>query len=345
MALRVDHQVFVSQHIGDLETAQAYSAFCQIAADLPRLYDANPEVIACDLHPDYLSTKYALGLGDVQQVQHHWAHVVSCMAENELEPPALGVAWDGTGYGVDGTVWGGEFLCAQEASFTRVAHLRQFRLPGGDASIRQPRRSRLGLLFEIFGDEIWNRPDLLSDFSPEELLLLKQMLAKKLNAPLTSSAGRLFDAVASLIHLRQHASFEGQAAMDLEFALQPGVPEAYSFVLGHGTPIVIDWENAILEIIADLKRGEPAGVISARFHNMLTAMIVAVARRVGERKIVLTGGCFQNRSLVEGTINRLLEANFQPYWHQRVPPNDGGISLGQVIAAGWARSLNIRNPR
>ena len=165
VALKMGTNVFVSQHIGDLETKEAYSAFCAVAEDLPRLYEVKPDLIACDMHPDYLSTKYAAQLpSPAAGVQHHWAHVASCMAENELEPPALGVAWDGTGYGTDGTIWGGEFLLANITSFTRVAQLRQFRLPGGDAAIKQPRRSCLGLLHEIFRDELWKRDELLSDF-------------------------------------------------------------------------------------------------------------------------------------------------------------------------------------
>jgi len=338
VALSVGVQVFVSQHIGDLETKEAYSAFCAVAEDLPRLYEAKPEVIACDLHPDYLSTKYAAQLPVPSfPVQHHWAHVASCMAENELESPALGVAWDGTGYGPNGTIWGGEFLLANDGSFTRVAHLRQFRLPGGDAAIKQPRRSRLGLLYEIFRDELWERDELLADFSKQELPLLRQMLEKKVNAPLTSSAGRLFDAVASLIGLRQQASFEGQAAMEMEFAVQAGTDEAYPFSLGTGSPVVIDWEPAIRGILDDERRGASAGMISARFHNMLAEAIVAIARKIEEPKVVLSGGCFQNRYLTERTIDRLRQENFRPYWHQRVPPNDGGIALGQVAAVAWSR--------
>jgi len=339
VALSVGTQVFVSQHIGDLETKEAYSAFCAVAEDLPRLYEAKPEVIACDLHPDYLSTKYAAQLpAPSSQVQHHWAHIASCMAENELEPRALGVAWDGTGYGTDGTIWGGEFLLAKEGTFERVAHLRQFRLPGGDAAIKQPRRARLGLLHEILQDELWERVELLTDFSTQELPLLRQMLEKKVNAPLTSSAGRLFDAVASLIGLRQQASFEGQAAMEMEFAVQSGVVEAYPFSFGEGLPVVIDWEPAIRGILQDRQSGKSGGIIAAKFHNMLVEAIVAVARKIGEPKVVLSGGCFQNRYLTERTIGRLQQENFRPYWHQRVPPNDGGIALGQVAAVAWSHS-------
>jgi hydrogenase maturation protein HypF len=337
VALKIDNNIFISQHIGDLETEQAYKAFQRAAHDLPRIYDRKIDLVACDMHPDYLSTEFALNLGlPDESIQHHWAHVAACMAENEIEAPVLGIAWDGTGYGLDGTIWGGEFLLAtKDGTFRRVAHLRQFRLPGGDAAIREPRRSALGLLHEIFGKELWKRPELIADLNQSERALWRQMLTKNINAPLTSSAGRLFDAVASLIGLRQRASFEGQAAMDLEFARRPKVRDAYPFRMTNASPLVIDWEPAIHELLADVAHGENSRVISARFHNMLVELIVATAQKMGEPKVVLTGGCFQNRYLTERTVERLQQENFKPYWHQRIPPNDGGIALGQAVAASW----------
>ena len=349
VALSLGHETFLSQHIGDLETSEAHAAFRAVAADLPRLYEATPEIVACDLHPDYLSTKYAAQLAaqagaPLHPVQHHWAHVLSCMAENEVEFPALGVAWDGTGYGPDGTIWGGEFLLAGEKSFERVAHFRPFRLPGGEAAIRQPRRAALGVLYEIGGAEALSRNDLapVRDFSESDLALIRQMLTKGLQAPVTSSAGRLFDAVASLAGLRQQVSFEGQAAMELEFAIQSCVGEAYSFQIISCSPSVIDWRPMIEEIVDDVRAGQPVGVIAGKFHNALVEIIVAVARHVGQTRVVLTGGCFQNRYLTERSVQRLLEAGFRPYWHQRVPTNDGGIALGQVVDA--ARALTREAP-
>jgi len=355
VALKIDNNIFVSQHIGDLETKQAYTAFRSAVADLPRLYDAKIDIVACDMHPEYLSTKYvdefagragsplpaANGAHGVTRptkiaIQHHWAHVAACMAENEIDAPVLGIAWDGTGYGLDGTIWGGEFLLATGNGFERVAHLRPFRLPGGDAAIRQPRRSAFGLLHELFGSECWNFPALTIDLGRNERELLRRMLEKNINAPLTSSAGRLFDAVAALIGLRLRATFEGQAAMELEFARQPGVRDAYSFVVSETAPMILDWEPVIRELLADLGRKEASGTVSAKFHNMLVEMIIAIARKVHVEKIVLTGGCFQNRYLSEHAIDRLRQENFKPYWHQRVPPNDGGIALGQAVAASWA---------
>ncbi|MGI9089078.1 MAG: carbamoyltransferase HypF, partial [Chthoniobacterales bacterium] len=339
VALGVGGNVFVSQHIGDLATGPAYRAFVRAAADLPRLYETAPAMITCDLHPDYLSTKYAAEFSlPVRAVQHHWAHIAACMAENELTAPLLGVSWDGTGYGDDGTIWGGEFLRANaEGNFTRVAHLRPFRLPGGAAAVKEPRRSALGLLFEIFGDELWGQHDLLEQFDPSELALLRQILEKQINSPVTTSAGRLFDAVAALLDLRARTSFEGQAAMELEFAIEPADEKFYPFELRGASPLVIDWQPMISAIIADRRAAVSRSVIAAGFHNTLAEMIVAVARQTGEEKVALSGGCFQNRYLIERTIARLSAEGFRVYWPQRIPPNDGGISLGQVFAVSLLR--------
>jgi hydrogenase maturation protein HypF len=336
VALSVGNEVFISQHIGDLTTSEAFSAFRSTTEDLPRLYEAPPSFVACDLHPDYLSTKHATRMRlPLHQVQHHFAHVLACMAENELEDPVLGVSWDGTGYGTDCTVWGGEFLLTDEESFQRVAHLRPFRLPGADAAVKEPRRTALGVLYEIWGEKGISERRLapVASFSENELVVLRQMLSKGLNSPSTSSAGRLFDAVASILGLRHRVTFEGQAAMELESAIQPNLHDTYPFELIDGMAWIVDWAPMISEILIDLQKGELAGHISAKYHNTLAEIIVAVARKVGESRILLTGGCFQNRYLVERSVSRLLDAGFQPYWHQRVPPNDGGIALGQVVAA------------
>jgi len=339
VCLSVGTEVFISQHIGDLETAEAFSAFRNVVADFQRLYEASPDVIACDMHPDYLSTRYAAQLqAKPHLVQHHWAHVLACMADNELDPPVLGVSWDGTGYGSDGTIWGGEFLLAGETEFQRAGYFRPFRLPGGDAAVREPRRTALGLLYEALGENGLDKFSLASvrDFSATELALVRQMLSRGFNSPVTSSVGRLFDAVASLLGLRQRVSFEGQAAMELEFLVQSGVEDIYSFLLTKGPPYIVDWQPMLKEILGDLEQGQDAGIIAAKFHNTLAETIIAVAREIGERKIVLTGGCFQNRYLTERSVQRLLDFGFKCYWHQRVPPNDGGIALGQVLSAAIA---------
>ena len=344
IALSIENAVFVSQHIGDLETREAHSAFHRVITDFQRLYETTPECVACDLHPDYLSTKYAQALRTpIVLVQHHYAHVMSCMAENELQPPALGVSWDGTGYGLDGTIWGGEFLLVNEKSFDRVAHFRPFKLPGGEAAIKQPRRTALGVLYEIFGESVFEQSDLIpvQNFSKSELLPLQQMLKNGINSPITTSAGRLFDAIAAIIGLRQQVNFEGQAAMELEFAIQPTIDEVYPFEVQQNPKSIIDWQPMILAILKDIQAGQAVGIISAKFHNTLAEMIVNIARTIGEQKIVLTGGCFQNKYLTERAEQRLMEENFKPYWHQRVPPNDGGIALGQVMAAVRARKRDV----
>lgn len=336
VALSVGRDIFISQHIGDIETAAALSAFHKTAADLPRLYDVQPEMVACDLHPDYLSTKYAVeSRKPVHRVQHHWAHMLACMAENELEAPVLGVAWDGTGYGSDGTIWGGEFLLTDKDSFLRVACFRQFRLPGGEAAVKEPRRTALGVLYEIWGHRGLQDRDIapIAEFSEKEIELIEQVLVKGLNAPVTSSAGRLFDAVASLVGLRQRVTFEGQAAIELESVIDSQVVDLYPFEVSDAFPQRIDWAPMIGEILIDLRHGQSAGLISAKFHNTLSEMIVELAQKNAQPKIVLTGGCFQNRYLLERSVLRLSQAGFRPYWHQRVPTNDGGIALGQAVAA------------
>ncbi len=365
VALAVGEQVFLSQHIGDLETEPANHAFRRAAEDLPRLYGTRPAVIAADLHPEYLSTKFALerrpparrdslndqcagsetGAPQIIQVQHHIAHVLSCIAENEVELPALGVAWDGTGYGTDGTIWGGEFFLVTEEAVERVAHLRPFRLPGGDTAVKEPRRAALGLLHEMLGDSAFSRKELpLADtFSAIELSALKGMLTRNLNSPLCSSVGRLFDAMASLAGMRQTMHFEGQAAMELEFALAGlKTDEAYDLpVIASRSSLTLDWSPMVAGVLADVRGGVSVGQISAKFHNSLAEAIVRVARQVECPRVALSGGCFQNRYLTERAVTRLREEGFQPYWHQRVPTNDGGIALGQVVAA--RRALAARS--
>jgi len=343
VALSVGRQAFVSQHIGDLETAPALDAFTRVISDFERLYEAAPDVVACDLHPDYLSTEHAESTGlSIVRVQHHYAHVLSCMAENALAPPVLGVSWDGTGLGTDGTIWGGEFLRVDGSGFTRTAHFRTFPLPGGDRAVKEPRRSALGVLWELFGVDLAQRAaDLppLQAFSESERGVLIQMLEKTVNSPVTSSAGRLFDAAASIIGLRQTLAFEGQAAMQLEYLCDGCHTDSrYSFSIRTPSdgPMLMDWGLIIEQLIDDVRYRVPAGIVAARFQNALADSIVTVARLAGEERVVLAGGCFQNRYLTERAVKRLREEGFRPYWHQRVPPNDGGIALGQIAAAALA---------
>ncbi len=339
IAILAGGRITLSQHLGDIENAETDRTFRQAIADLKRLYDHSPDAVVCDLHPDYRSTRFAQETGlPLHRVQHHYAHVLSCMAEHRLEGPLLGIAWDGSGLGPDGTLWGGEFLKIDEGSFQRVAHFRTFRLPGGERAMREPRRSALGLLYESFGESVFEGRAALSAFNAEERRILKTMLKSGLNAPITSSAGRLFDAVASLLGLRQTSRFEGEAAMALEFACE-GIEteEAYPFRIPEcGTPkapLIIDWAPLIEAILGDLEQSRPIGEIAARFHNTLSEIIVSVAQRIGEEKVVLTGGCFQNKVLTERAMMRLSAEGFQPYRHQQIPPNDGGLAAGQILAA------------
>jgi hydrogenase maturation protein HypF len=348
VALGRGREVFLSQHRGDLETLPALEAFERTIGDLTGLLAVEPEVWVVDLHPDYPSSRHARRTGrPVVAVQHHYAHVLAGLAENELDPPVLGVSWDGTGYGTDGCVWGGEFLSVAERGFERVAHLRPFVLPGGEAAVRQPRRIALGLLYACRGERAFElaASPALQAFTSAELNALRAMLARRVNCPVTTSVGRLFDAAASLAGLRQETQFEGQTAMELEFALpDPGGDEAYPLPVvgapgtpppGRATPTWwLDWAPLVDRLVADVAGGVAVGLISARFHNALVSALVEVARRVGERRVVLTGGCFQNRYLLERAVRELRGAGFQAYWHQRVPPNDGGIALGQAVAAG-----------
>ncbi|QQS49632.1 MAG: carbamoyltransferase HypF [Acidobacteriota bacterium] len=343
IALVAGQEAFISQHIGDLETPQACDAFQRVIESFETLYEAKPDQVVCDLHPDYFSTRFARkNFTDVVPVQHHLAHVLGCLAENEVEGPALGIGWDGTGYGLDGTIWGGEFLRVDGDSFDRVAHFRTFPLPGGDAAVREPRRIALGLLYEIFGDDLHDARDLatLEAFTSSELDLLRQMVEKRINSPLTSSAGRLFDAAASIAGLRQRSRFEGQAAMDLEFAIGNHLTDQdYPIDLkeaDHG--LILDWEPLIKGLIADARSGIPAETMAAKFHNSMVEAVVGVASRAGLETIALSGGCFQNKYLTERAIRRLLEEGFSPYWHQRIPPNDGGIAFGQAAGARTSSS-------
>ena len=347
VALSVGRQVFLSQHIGDLETEQASAAFERVVESLEGLYEATPETVACDLHPNYISTEYAERVSKHPlRVQHHYAHALACMAENEVKAPALGVAWDGSGWGPDGTVWGGEFLKIDEYGYTRVARLRPLRLAGSERAVREPRRCGLALLFAALGEEAFECDEFkpISAFSDADRKIVAAMLRQGLNSPWTSSAGRLFDGVASIIGVRQISRYEGQAAMELEWlAIESSDLGVYDFEMtapaDEASPAELDWAPMVRELIADVARGTKPETMARRFHNTLAEMISRVALQDAGVPVLLTGGCFQNRLLTELTVARLEAAGVKVYWHQRVPPNDGGIALGQVVAA--ARQLRF----
>ncbi|MBL8217393.1 MAG: carbamoyltransferase HypF [Bryobacterales bacterium] len=325
VAIALGRQVHLSQHIGDLETAEAFHHFQRTIADLCRLYEFEPELVACDMHPGYLSTQHAPTLGlPVVRLQHHMAHVAACAAENDVDEPYLGVAWDGTGYGTDGTIWGSEFFLVDDGDYRRVAHLRPFRLPGGESAIRDCRRTALSLLHEA------GLPVEAAGLEPAQVRLLRQMLQQGVNSPITTSAGRLFDAVAALSGAATTNAFEGQAPMHLEAAiLGSETADAYPHPLRNtGGTLVLDWAPMLEELLAS-REDAPR-----RFHLTLAAWITAVARELAVPRVVLSGGCFQNAWLTNAAIARLESAGHRVFTHQRVPPNDGGIALGQAVLAG-----------
>jgi len=337
IAVNKGTNMFVSQHIGNLNTYEATKAYHKVANDLPRLYDLSPDLIVHDLHHEYYTSKDAMNRHlPTYAVQHHYAHILSCMAEHQLEGPLLGVSWDGTGYGSDGTIWGGEFILCDQKSWRRVATFRSFRLPGGDKAMHEPRRSALGMLYEMLRDQAFRKSDLptLRSFSETEIRVIKEMLKHGINAPVTTSAGRIFDAIASLLDMRHKITYEGQAAIAMEHLIpQIKTEETYPYELTFKQDLlIIDWEPMIQQILEDLPKSEP-GRISMMFHNTLSDIIIDVATRIGEKEVVISGGCFQNVYLTEQTISKLTQNGFRPYWNQQIPPNDGGIAAGQLYYA------------
>jgi hydrogenase maturation protein HypF len=374
VALALGPRVFVSQHVGDLETPEARTAFERVALDFVRLWDAEPAAIAHDLHPDYPSTRWAIAAAAAADglleragrapraiarvaVQHHHAHLASLLAEHGAPGPALAFTWDGTGFGPDGTVWGGEVLLGDAAGFERVARLRPFRLPGGEAAIRAPWRTALALVAELEGAEgAAAHPALAATgVDAAERRGVARLLARNVRSPWTSSAGRLFDGVAALAGLGARSSFEGEAAMALEFAAgdasgagnggfelidSPAPPVLAPFQRPRGDLVELDWRPLVAALLAARAAGAGATEIAARFHSALARAAVALARRFDVRRVGLTGGCFQNRRLTTELAARLSATGREVLVHREVPANDGGIALGQaaVARAAAARS-------
>ena len=344
VSLKIGSNVFISQHLGDMETPRSRQAFEQAIASLQELYQPKIDLAACDRHPDYASTAKARRMSwPVEAVQHHHAHIVSCMAENGLTDEVIGLAWDGTGFGPDNSVWGGEFLAADFRHFRRAGHFRAFRLLGGDKAAGEPRRAALSLLYELDLEPQKAFKDLavLRAFDERQLRILSRMREKGINSPLTSSVGRLFDAFASLLDVAQTVSFEGQAAMALEYLCdEKGAPDYYKMdIADENGVLVVDWRPMLRAAIADIRGGLARGVLAQKFHNSLVEAALEVVLKTGLKDVVLSGGCFQNKYLCERMIARLRQAGLRPAWHRQVPPNDGGISLGQaVVAAGRPRS-------
>ncbi|MGD8974507.1 MAG: carbamoyltransferase HypF [Desulfobacterales bacterium] len=333
-------RAFLSQHIGDLENMATYDFFEHTINHLKRILDISPEIIACDMHPNYLSTQFAEKQQNIEKisVQHHHAHIVSCMAENKLDGPVVGLSFDGTGFGTDGAIWGGEVLIVEEHNFERAGHLRYVPMPGSTAAIKEPWRMAVSYLKDSFGKDFnnLNLPG-LKEIESEKLTVVSEMITKGVNSPLTSSLGRLFDGVAAICGVRNQANFEGQAAMELEMLAVESDGLCYDY----------DWETAdvlrilpapiIRGVVTDILNKVPIGEISARFHQTLIHLFANLCEVIrsdrGLNRVVLSGGCFQNSILLSGMLRVLQSNQFEVFTHEQVPTNDGGIAMGQAVVA------------
>ncbi len=339
-AIGKGNQVIVSQHIGDLKNLETYCYFQESFQLYSQLFRFKPTLIVHDLHPDYLSTKFSIELGiESLAVQHHHSHIASCMAENLLDETVIGIALDGTGFGTDRTIWGGEFLVCDLIDFERYTHFEAIPMPGGDKVIDKPWRSTLAYLYTYFRDEFWNL-DFVKELDINEVKILLQAIDKKINCPLSSSAGRLFDAVAALLGVCRNSGFHAEAPMRLEAILTFGIEAHYSFSFNK----LISFKKMFKEIINDLKSDVNIGVIAAKFHNTIIEVLVQVSEQIrkekGLQKIALSGGSFQNKYLLEKAEKRLKDIGFEVYSQQKFPSNDGGIALGQMVIAAKKRMMN-----
>jgi hydrogenase maturation protein HypF len=332
--------VFLSQHIGDLKNFETYEFFLESLKRFKKLFKVEPHLLVADLHPDYLSTQYAINTGQpVMRVQHHHAHVASCMAENGIDGPVIGVAFDGTGLGDDGTIWGGEFLLCDYRGYRRESHLPGILLPGGDKVTSEPWRTAVSLLFQEYGND-FIKLDLpfLQRIESQQLQLIISALEKGINVPSSSSAGRWFDAVAALTGICLRAGFHAEAPMRLEDIIMPDISEAYPFENGVHEVVLLGTLSAIVKDVLDRK---PVPLIATRFHNTMVHLIAEtcsqISARTGIKSVVLSGGSFQNRYLLERTEKLIETMGLKVYSHARIPSNDGGIALGQMVIAASRR--------
>jgi hydrogenase maturation protein HypF len=343
-----DEHAFLSQHIGDMENEETLEHFENTIQLYKKLFRVEPEIIAYDMHPEYLATKYALEAGassslKLVPVQHHHAHIAGCLAENGVKDRVIGVAFDGTGYGTDGTLWGGEFLLADWKDFRRVGHFEYVPLPGGAAAIKKPYRLALSYLYTLLGEDFSLEGLPLGDIKAAEIEIIKQQLKRKINSPLTSSAGRLFDAVSALAGVRGEIDYEAQAAIELEMLAPDKIDKAGSYPLSievEGGMRVVKLKELLAGVVEDVRNKVPTPEISLKFHytmaEIVAEMCKLIAKDSGIKRVGLSGGVFQNRLLLELATAALRREGFEVLTHRLVPANDGGISLGQAVVANFA---------
>jgi len=337
IAFNVEDQIIISQHLGELHNKRACDNYKTVLNDLLSFYQYSKETAVTDLHPAYYTTAFArYHFKKTITVQHHLAHAYAVLAEHRLKPEALAVIWDGTGYGEDHTVWGGEFFRLQPGNDKRIAAVKPFRLLAGERAIKEARLSAVSVLYEIFGSKLWEMDHLkpVRFLTQAEKKIYPPMLQKGINSPFTSSIGRLFDAVAAITGLQQHISYEGQAAMAVEFALPAQtVKGSYNYsVKKEHNMLVIEWQPMFREIIRDIEKRKSNSIICACFHNTLVEMITDIIKKNNCTKALLAGGCFQNKYLLEQTCRRLVQEGITPFFNSLIPPNDGGIAAGQLAA-------------
>jgi hydrogenase maturation protein HypF len=347
-----DNHAFVSQHIGDMENIETLEHYVRTVELYKQLFRISPQAIAHDMHPEYLPTKYAIEEAEkhnlrVVPVQHHHAHIASCLADNGEEGPVIGVAFDGTGYGTDGNIWGGEFMVADCKSFKRAGQLQYLPLPGGAAAIKKPYRTALGYMLALLGNSaLDNRPGFLKGVGRDEIDLVSGQVKTGLNTPLTSSMGRLFDAVSAMAGIRTTIDYEAQAAIEMEMQAHGAIDEKglYPFsITGDQNYSIILLQELVAGVINDILRGCTAATVSMRFHNTIAAMTrdacLKIKAQSGLGTVALSGGCFQNRLLLGKVMELLRQSGFKVLTHRNVPANDGGISLGQAAIAGRSKIL------
>jgi hydrogenase maturation protein HypF len=363
--LTKDNYAFVSQHIGDMENMETLEHFDSTISLYKRLFHIEPEIIAHDLHPDYLATKYARELGEsglkLVPVQHHHAHIASCLADNGVESPVIGVAFDGTGMGADGNIWGGEFLVADYRNYKRAGHLEYLPLPGGAAAIKRPYRTTIGYILTLLGENALSHDlPVMREADDMEIEVIKRQIERKINSPLSSSMGRLFDAISALLGIRGEIDYEGQAAVELEMAAYSSViarpvlsgareldeaisgnNESYPYHIAEDKGIrIVKLRDLLSAVIEDIHQGMSKGRISVKFHNTVARMIDEMCHLItdetGIDQVALSGGVFQNRLLLRKTVSLLERGGFQVFTHSQVPCNDGDVSLGQAVIANFA---------